>query len=31
MDVRVYFATQHPDKKMLERAQSQLDRIVLPR
>jgi hypothetical protein len=31
MDIRVYFATQHPDKKMLERAQAQLDRIVLPR
>lgn len=30
MDVRVYFATQHPDKKLLEQAQAQLDRITLP-
>jgi len=30
MDVRVYFATQHPDKKLLHEAQAQLDRLVLP-
>ena len=30
MDVRVYFATQHPDKKLLAEAQAELDRIVLP-
>lgn len=31
MDVRVYFATQHPDKQLLEAAQAELDRLVLPR
>jgi hypothetical protein len=30
MDVRVYFGTQRPDKKLLEDAQAQLDRLVLP-
>lgn len=30
MDVRVYFATQHPDKQLLEEAQTQLDRLLLP-
>lgn len=30
MDVRVYFATQHPGKKLLQEAQAQLDRLVLP-
>jgi hypothetical protein len=30
MDVRVYFATQHPNQKLLAEAQAQLDRIVLP-
>jgi hypothetical protein len=30
MDVRVYFGTQHPDRKLLEAAQAQLDRLVLP-
>ena len=30
MDVRVYFATQHPGKKLLHEAQAQLDRLVLP-
>jgi hypothetical protein len=30
MDVRVYFARQHPDKKLLAEAQAQLDRLVLP-
>jgi hypothetical protein len=31
MDVRVYFATQHPDKQLLRAAQAELDRLVLPR
>jgi hypothetical protein len=30
MDVRIYFATQHPDKKLLAEAQAQIDRLVLP-
>jgi hypothetical protein len=30
MDVRVYFGTQHPDKQLLEAAQTQLDRLLLP-
>jgi hypothetical protein len=31
MDVRVYFATQYPDKQLLEAVQAELDRLVLPR
>jgi hypothetical protein len=31
MDVRVFFATQHPDKQLLQKAQAELDRLVLPR
>lgn len=30
MDVRVYFATQHPSGHLLREAQQQLDRLVLP-
>jgi hypothetical protein len=30
LEVRVYFATQHPDEKLLAEAQSQLDRLLLP-
>lgn len=30
MDVRVYFATQHPHAQLLRKAQAQLDRLVLP-
>ncbi len=30
MDVRVYFATQHPGKKLLREAQAQLDGLTLP-
>ncbi len=30
MDVRVYFATQHPDRKLLRAAQAELDRLTLP-
>lgn len=30
MDVRVYFGTPHPNEQLLRRAQSQLDRLVLP-
>jgi hypothetical protein len=30
IDVRVYFATQHPDKQLLRKAQAQLNRLVLP-
>lgn len=30
MDVRVYFGTEHPDRRLLRRAQAQLDRLVLP-
>jgi hypothetical protein len=29
-EVRVYFATQQPDKKLLAQAQAQLDRLLLP-
>jgi len=31
LDVRVYFATQHPSKRLLAEAQTELDRLVLPR
>src|SRR5438128_795743 len=31
LDVRVYFATQHPDRKLLGAAQAQLNRLRLPR
>jgi len=30
LDVRVYFATQHPDRTLLEEAQAELDRLRLP-
>lgn len=30
LEVRLYFATQHPDKKLLAEAQAQLDRLLLP-
>lgn len=30
MDVRVYFATQHPGKQLLREAQAELDRLLLP-
>lgn len=30
LDVRVYFATQHPGKKLLAQAQAELDRLLLP-
>jgi hypothetical protein len=30
LDVRVYFATQHPGKELLQAAQAQLNRLVLP-
>jgi hypothetical protein len=30
MDVRVYFATQHPGRKLLEEAQAELDRLLVP-
>ena len=30
LDVRVYFATQHPSKRLLHEAQAQLDRLLLP-
>ena len=30
LDVRVYFATQHPDKELLKEAQAQLNRLRLP-
>ena len=30
MDVRVYFATQHPDWQLLRETQVELDRLVLP-
>jgi hypothetical protein len=30
MDVRVYFATQHPDVQLLHEAQAELNRLVLP-
>jgi hypothetical protein len=31
LDVRVYFATQHPSEKLLAQAQAELDRLLLPR
>jgi hypothetical protein len=31
LDVRVYFATQHPSKRLLAEAQAELDRLMLPR
>jgi hypothetical protein len=30
LDVRVYFATEHPDRKLLAEAQAELDRLRLP-
>jgi len=30
LDVRVYFATQHPSRKLLSQAQAELDRLLLP-
>jgi hypothetical protein len=30
LDVRVYFATEHPDKRLLGAAQAELDRLLLP-
>ncbi|MFL5954352.1 MAG: hypothetical protein ACJ76I_09625 [Gaiellaceae bacterium] len=30
LDVRVYFATEHPDKRLLAAAQAQLDRLLPP-
>jgi len=30
LDVRVYFATQHPSKRLLRVAQRELDRLVIP-
>ncbi len=30
LDVRVYFATQHPDKALQGAAQAELDRLLLP-
>jgi uncharacterized protein YchJ len=30
LDVRVYFATQHPSKKLLAQAQAELDQLLLP-
>jgi hypothetical protein len=31
LDVRVYFATQRPGKRLVEKAQAELDRLLLPR
>jgi hypothetical protein len=31
LDVRVYFATQHPGKALLASAQAELNRLLLPR
>jgi hypothetical protein len=31
LDVRVYFATQHPDHDLFEAAQAELSRLHLPR
>jgi hypothetical protein len=31
IDVRVYFATQHPSKQLLRTTQQELDRLLLPR
>ena len=30
LDARVYFATQHPDRALLRKAQRELDRLRLP-
>jgi hypothetical protein len=30
LEVRVFFATQHPDEQLIAEAQAQLDRLVLP-
>jgi hypothetical protein len=30
IEVRVYFATQHPDQRLLREAQAELDRLALP-
>jgi hypothetical protein len=30
LDVRVYFATQHPSRRLLRAAQRELDRLLLP-
>ena len=30
LEVRIYFATQHPDKKLLVKTQAQLDRLFPP-
>ena len=30
LDVRVYFATQHPSKQLVADAQAELDRLLLP-
>jgi hypothetical protein len=30
LDVRVYFGTQHPSKRLLAKAQAELDRLRLP-
>jgi hypothetical protein len=30
IDVRVYFATQHPDKALLDKTQAELNRLELP-
>ena|SRR5438876_1609312 len=30
LDVRVYFATEHPDRRLLRAAQAELDRLLLP-
>jgi hypothetical protein len=31
LDVRVYFGTQHPSKRLLHKAQAELDRLLLPK
>jgi hypothetical protein len=30
LDVRVYFGTQNPDRKLLDDAQAELNRLLLP-
>jgi hypothetical protein len=30
LDVRVFFATQHPDRRLLNAAQAELNRLLLP-
>jgi hypothetical protein len=30
VDIRGYFATQHPDKQLLREAQAELGRLLLP-